>query len=370
MAEITDAQIQAIDKERPSLAFGGVDLGPFLPDSVNVTTNEVTQELRIDQVPGIVKEWQEGWDISVSVTLMDVSPDFVRGVLLRNRVATRFSDASLPFMGMGNRKIDKASANVAQTLRIHGYGVDDDNRQLDWYFWKTSGTIQGDIPYGATRVKQLQVTFKIYPDFSKDLDFQYGGYGDWAAYSENAAPLAVAIVPGRSQVPQKTNLGLDLEVDEIQNVSAYAYWAASGEVGAINGAIGSATTKTINVDGLGTGVSIVAGDYLSINNTEVVYVESVNGGELTVVRGVWKDNATTHADDAVFYILSNVNSADVTLFATWASSDPTKATVGNLFSSPTATSVKGVLKGIAAGSTNLTATLGGVASDNCVITVA
>lgn len=369
MAEITQAQIDAIDKERPSIAFGGVDLGAFLPDSVGVTVNEVTQELRIDQVPGIVKEWQEGWDISISVTLMDVSPDFVRGVLLKNRLATRFADSGNPFVGFGNRKIDKASSSVAETLRIHGYGVDQDNRQLDWYFWKTAGTVQGEIPYGATRVKQLQVVFKIYPDFTKNIDFQYGGYGDWAGYSEDAAPDAVSIVLGNSQVPQKTNLGVDIAVGEIQNISAYGYWSTNGEAGALNGAIASATATTFDVDGFGTGVFPVAGDYIRVNS-ETMYVTGVSGSTLTVVRGVWNNGAATHLDNDVVTILANVNSADVTRFATWASGTPATATVGNLFDSPTNTSRKGVVKGIAAGTTNVTATIGAVASQNCVVTVA
>lgn len=82
-----------------------------------------------------------------------------------------------------------------------------------------------------------------------------------------------------------------------------------------------------------------------------------------LVATVEVTGTATVADDATVQLVATATygpgyEVDVTATATWESSDPTKATVA-----------AGLVTGVAAGSTNIKATFGGVESDNFAVTV-
>lgn len=97
---------------------------------------------------------------------------------------------------------------------------------------------------------------------------------------------------------------------------------------------------------------------------------------VVVSNAVFGENATITAaagpDHTVQLKVTSNFGEDVTNRATWASSDATKATVGNTARAdgpPAVAGNKGLVTGVAAGSTNITATWDGKTSANFAITV-
>jgi len=366
---ITNAQIDAIDKQRMEMYFDDVNLGALDPDSLSVMIGGVYQPVTIDQLAGICKEWQEGFTIMVRGTLLDVSPSFVKGTLMAGQLFSKTSTSGDLFVGFGGRKIDMRA--ISAELRLHEYGVANTTRTTDWLFWKSKAKFNNtEFAYGATRVKKLQVEFTIYPDFEKELDFQYGGYGDYTAMTSEAVPVGVWISAGKiAQTPGIHLAAMSLAAGQMEDLQAFAAYSTAGDVTAAvnNGSNITSTATTIAYDTLAGG-TIVAGDYIKIEN-EYMWVVSKTDTEYTVKRAVWGSTAATHNDDAVITVQKNVSIVRVTNWATWASSVTADVTVGTTFGG-TGTAAIGRFAHVSSGSSNGTATVNTKASPNLVVTAA
>lgn len=366
---ITNAQLDAIDKQRMEMYFDDVNLGALDPDSLSVMINGVYQPVTIDQLAGIVKEWQEGFTIMVKGTLMDVSPSFVKGTLMAGQLFSKTATSGDLFVGFGNRKIDMRA--ISAELRLHEYGVAATTRTTDWIFWKSKAKFNNtEFGYGATKVKKLQVEFTIYPDLEKELDFQYGGYGDYTAMTSEAVPVGVWISAGKvAQVPGIHLAALSLAAGQLEDLQAFAAYATAGDVTAAvnNGSNITSGATTIAYDTLAGG-TIVAGDYIKIDN-EYMWVVSKTDTEYTVKRAVWGSTAASHLDNAVITVQKNVSIVRVTNWATWASSSTADVTVGTTFGG-TGTAFIGRFAHVSSGSSNGTATVNTKASPNLVLTAA
>lgn len=363
----TNEQLDRIDKAKMNVILGGQDVGWLEEDTLAVNVRGEVQELRVDQLAGVAKEWEEGFDISVTLGIYSTDPNFLNSVLMAGRLGARYSSAGKLGIGFGNLKVDLRQ--LAQTLRLHQYGIDDTVRDNDWYFWLASAVIDTAFEFGKGRVKKLNVTFKIYPDTTKETRFQFGMNGDWAAYAEDVAPDGVAIYARSLYSPNRSLSAGTLADGAVQGFGAVAFYSTAGDVTAAidDGDDISATDTTIVYDTLAGG-AFVAGDIIGIDDELMLVLTNTGGDTLTVERGANGTVAAIHLDDAVITKRANVNSMEVTDIATWASSDPTKATVGNTFQSGTIADRKGVVSHVAAGATNVTATVRSVSSPNLAIT--
>lgn len=366
---ITNAQIAAIDKQRMELIFDDVNLGAVKPDTLRVQVSGNYQPVTIDQLQGVVKEWQEGFTINVQVTLMDVSPSFIYGTLMSGQVFAKTAASGDLFVGFGNRKIDML--NIAAELRLHEYGVDDTTRTLDWLFWKAKAKFDGtEFAYGATTIKELVVNFTIYPDLDKAVDYQYGGYGDARGYDAEAVPKGVWIATGKTaQVPGKHLTALTLNPSDLQDLQAFAAYSTNGTItAAINDATDINSTDTAIVYDTLAGGTIVAGDYILIDSEYMrVTANDTGTNTLTVQRGIWGSTAAAHLDNAVITVQTAVSIVRVTNWATWASSATADVTVGTTFGGSGTASI-GRIAHVSSGSSNVTATVNTKASPNLVVT--
>ena len=366
---ITNSQIEAIDKQRMEMYYDDVNLGALKPDSLRVQVGGVYQPVTIDQLAGVVKEWQEGFTITVQGVLMDVSPAFINGTLMSGQVFSKTAASGDIFVGLGNRKIDMRA--ISAELRLHEYGVADTTRTTDWMFWKAKAKFENtEFAYGATTVKELTVTFTIYPDLDKAIDYQYGGYGDWSAYDAEAVPKGVWIATGKNaQVPGKHLTALTLNPSDLQDLQAFAAYATDGSVtAALNDGTDINSTDTAVVYDTLAGGSIVAGDYIKMG-TEYMRVSANDTGTntLTVQRGVWGSTAAAHLNDAAITVQTAVSVVRCTNWATWASSVAADVTVGTTFNG-SGTAAIGRIAHVSSGSSNVTATLNTKASPNLVVT--
>jgi hypothetical protein len=367
---ITNAQIEAIDKERKDAIWDGDNLGAIKPDSLKVKVNGVYTDVRIDQLAGIAKSWLEGWDIMVEVTFMDTSVDFLKSKLMKNQVSSMVSTGGNPFIGFGNSKIELLS--TAGELLLHEYGITSTTRTKDWIFWKAEPKFSStEFGYGGNTVKEVVVSFTIFPDLSKSTGYQYGGYGDYAAYTDNAVPKGVWVAMSKqAQVPGVHLSAFTLKDGQKEDLECFAGYAAATYTvtAAINdGTDINATDTSVVYDGLAGG-TIAAGDYV-LCGTEIMYITAATSTTLTVNRGVWGSTAAIHLDNAVLNILDDVAVIKATDVATWASSSTADVTVGTTFQG-TGTTKIGRAAWVSTGSSNITATVNTKASPNSVATAA
>lgn len=363
---ITNAQIDAIEKQRLEMIFDDVNLGVLKPDSLSVMVNGVYQPVSVDQLAGIVKEWQEGFIITVKGVLMDVSPSFIHGTLMSGQVGVKVGSSGDPAVGFGNRKTDMRG--IAAELLLHEYGVAYTTRTTDWTFWKARAKFDGtEFAYGSGRVKELAVTFTIYPDLDQHLDFQYGCYGDATSVASEAVPVGTWIATSKvAQVPGKHLTALTMLRSEMQDLECFSAYATAGSVTAAVNEAGNIATSDTEFD-IDTEVgTVAAGDYIKVDN-EYMYVTARATNTLTVARGVWGSTIATHADNAAVTVQTDVCIIRTTNFATWASSVTADITVGTTFQGTT-TSKIGRLAWVSTGSSNITATMNTKASPNCVVT--
>jgi len=175
---------------------------------------------------------------------------------------------------------------------------------------------------------------------------------------------------------------LSLGLSEKERLGAFRFdidetsiTCALNEVGNI-----AVNTATFLIDTLSENSAIEVGDLLRFGTggtldyfyvTGVVY-SSPTAASITAVRGSINDNAQIVLNDEVFTLVKSggVYVNRVTEYAVWESSDPTKATVGDTMGATLAKDQKGVLEAIAAGPTNITATVGAISSTACAVTVA
>lgn len=364
---ITNAQISAIDKQRMEASFDDIGLGAIKPDSLSVMLGGVYQSVSVDQLIGVVKEWQEGFSISVKMILMDVSPAFVHGTLMSGQVGTKVGSSGDVAVGFGSRKIDLLA--ISAELRLHEYGVADTTRTTDWMFWKAKAKFDGtEIAYGQGRVKELAVTFTIYPDNDKHVDFVYGCYGDYDAVSSEAVPVGTWIATSKvAQVPGKHMSAATLLRSEMQDLECFCAYATAGAVTAAVNEVGNIATSDLSFD-LDTeaGGTLAVGDYIKIDS-EFMRITARATNTITVDRGVWGSTIATHNDDAVITLQSDVSIIRTTNVATWASSVAADITVGTVFQGATTTKI-GRVAWVSTGSSNITATYNTKASPNLVYT--
>lgn len=364
---ITNSQLDAIDKQRLEMIFDDVNLGVLKPDSLSVMLGGVYTPVTVDQLTGVIKEWQEGFSISVKAILMDVSPSFIHGTLMNGAVGVKVGASGDAAVGFGSRKIDQRA--ISAELLLHEYGVAYTTRTTDWTFWKARAKFDGtEIAYGQGRVKELSVTFTIYPDLDQHVDFTYGCYGDASSVTSESVPKGTWISMGKNaQVPGKTLAAYTLGVNQLEQLQCFSAYSVDGSVTAAlnDGTDINATDLTVTYDTLAGGAFAV-GDYIRMG-TEYMYVSADSGTALTVVRGVWGSTAATHLDNAVITVQSDVSIIRTTNYATWATSVAADVTVGTTFQGSGSANI-GNTAWVSNGSSNITATVNTKASPNCVVT--
>lgn len=364
---ITNAQIDAIDKQRLEMIFDDVNLGVIKPDSLSVMIAGQYTPVTVDQLTGIVKEWQEGFNISVRAILMDVSPSFIHGALMSGQVGVKVGSSGDAAVGFGNRKTDMRG--IAAELLLHEYGVAYTTRTTDWTFWKARAKFDGtEFAYGQGRVKELAVTFTIYPDLDQHIDFQYGCYGDASSVTSESVPVGTWISTSKvAQVPGKHLTAMTILRSEMQDLECFSAYASAGAVtAAVNEAGNIATSDTAFDIDTEAGGTLAVGDYIKIDN-EYMRITARSTNTLTVDRGVWGSTIATHNDDAVVTLQSDVAIIRTTNYATWASSVTADVTVGTTYQGST-TSKIGRIAWVSTGSSNITATVNTKASPNLVVT--
>lgn len=365
--QLDDLQLKSyyatITRDGISTSLGFVDEGSL---SVTITPKIISKG--VDQLAAdVAKAWLVGYNASVSFTLSGTDAQFVAETLLGSALGVRGDNttANGPGYGIGNIGED-ASSRMAGELVLVPVDNDAGDMSNSFVFWKAIIPDGQGLTWSGNKgaFQNLPVTMVALPDLSQDKEFYLGMFGNIAA--NDGAPDNVWISTSSAVAPYKHLTAATLSVGNKQDFQAWGVWATDGAVTAAlnDGTDINTTDTTITYDTLAGGAFAV-GDIIKMG-TELMYVSADSGTALTVVRSVMGSTAAAHLDNAVITVQDIVRTR-ITEQATWASSDATKAAVGNT-AGETDDDKKGRVRNVATGSANVTATLTAIASPSLAIT--
>ena len=370
-SSIADIEVKAFD-----VFFDGIDMGFTEVDSLQVEMGaEYLDVTNSDQLFGMIASWEKGFNFVVNMTLMQANIDFLFEKVLRGRY-TKVADAS------GNRvyKIVNSSKKLHDTtarLELHPRENDRTDRSGDYTFTLTEIKLDGTQLLGSRdSIQSLQISFVVFPNFDNNPKGEVAMFGD---------PSTVETDPDTAWISTSEklidNVGIHLDAIEMdeQMIEQLYCWGYLGADSSTTAAIDEAGNITIsqnsfNIDATATG-DLRAGDIIKID-TEYMLVGTVTALTATtatlsgVRRGMYGSAAATHLDNAVVTLRENNSFINRSIDgAAWASSTPATATVGNIPTASLGVTKSGVVEALAAGTTNITGTVGATASPNCALTV-
>lgn len=371
----TQADLDAISLNQYQVFFDDLNLGYIVDGTLTVgVAGQYTEVNNVNQFEGTIKMWNRANIPSVSFSVFSNDVDTMRTKLMKGQVQSEtFSDGTSK-IGFGVETI--GSDSFAGVLLMTPYPAPSGyDYASDFRFTKAVLRIDYDNIIASSKESpaEVPITVTMLPDTTQATGFEYGVFGNWQASS--STPLGVSITAYQyalSDDPRISLTAATLLADELQRLECHAhYGTVSSTATAINNGAGySATDTSIVVDSVS---GIAAGDFIRITTSgpvqEYARVSAVTTGTntLTVERNALGSTAQTIADDDVVTLITNVSTVNVRDGATWASSDATKATVGNTYQG-SGSANKGVIAHVATGSANITATFNSVASRNLAIT--
>lgn len=371
-----DAEIQSIKLETYDTYVGADYIGLTKQGTFKVKINGkyVTVD-DVDQVQGIVKEWETGYMIEIEFTLKKADFDTIGSIVLRNR-ARLILDGAKKAYTLGQQIKDLVS--IAGEVLLHPTSAASlADRSGDMKFWK--GTIKAEnleIAGDRDNEQELPLKISIYPDLSKPKHMIYGVLGDWTA--QDVAPkLLFNNFDERVQfIPSMHIPEITVPRDGRAQLQTYAAYSTDSTITALinfGGGYSSSATSIV-FDTLSASNAFVAKSYIKING-EYLYIKSVTyatatTGTLVVQRGIWGSVAAAISDNDTITVQENYGLVRVTDYVTYLGSDNTKGTVGDS-AIATDDQKKGVIHNVASGSFTITSsvTVGVTTVTSQVITV-
>lgn len=361
----------AIKKFAYNIWWKRFPLGAIKLDSTRIGINGRYSTIEVDNIGAIVaKALHEGWNPVVETVLHNTSPDFVAPKLMQPELVELVAGTDGDFYGIGDTEIDMAL--LADLLEIIPTANATGNKRNSFAWWKAYPDLSALQLIGSkNNWQEVAVQFTFLADETKPKKMIYGGWGNINA--EGIAPSWTIVTLGDPKIPYIHQAALDVVVGQSLDLQASQIYKTDGSAGALNEAA-DITSADTSFDLDGFPADAMTSDTFIMMGTELMYVEtwtpssSTAGTASGVIRGCAGTTAAAHLDNAVVTIINITNVWPSNQPSTWASSDATKATVGNA-EGETGANQKGRLKGVAAGSSNITATANSVASPNCAVTV-
>jgi phosphotransferase system HPr-like phosphotransfer protein len=367
----TQADLDAISLNQYQVFFDDLNLGYIVDGTLTVgVAGQYTEVNNVNQFEGTIKMWNRANIPSVSFSVFSNDVETMRTKLMKGQVSSEtFSDGTSK-IGFGVETI--GSDVFAGVLLMTPYPAPSGyNYGSDFRFTKAVLRIEFDNIIASSKETPAEVplTVTMLPDTTQPTGFEYGVFGNWQASS--STPLGVSITSYQyalSDDPRISLTAATLLNDELQRLECHAHYGTVSSTATTTSGTASATATSIAVV---SATGIAAGDFVRITTSgpvqEYARVSGVSGNTLTVERNALGSTAQSVGSGDAVTLITNVSTVNVRDGATWASSDATKATVGNTYQG-TGTANKGVIAHVAAGSANITATFNSVASRNLAIT--
>lgn len=377
MSAPTTADIDNIKLKAYNFNWDNNGLGISTVDTVSVSIGEqVINVDDADQFEGIIKQFSKGFMISVTATFKRSDAAFVWGLLAQNK-STLVSGGGKSYYSIRNKQVDNRAD--AKVLIMNPANLGTSDRSEDLYMPLAFPTLEDFELVGSRDTPQsVTVSFTIFPDLDNNNELLR--VGDWTAVESDPVGIWAAMSP-RALVPGKHLDAATIDVDELQQVEFLGAFADDSTttmlLNDVGGLTAAETDKTIEIDTLSLANAVSVGDYLKLDdgggNTEYVYVEAITystttSATITAIRDVWGTGLVTLVDNDTITLQENVAVINVTSIATLASATPADVEIGTTVQG-SGSAKAGVIKGIQAGSSVITATIGSTVSPDLTVTV-
>jgi hypothetical protein len=333
-----------------------------------------------DQFFGRIASKRVGWTVSVRIIFKEVSYAELYARILKGQVSEIVDGVMRAYDG--DTVPSDMNRDVAGELRLVPLGAPSGDLSECITIWKAAPQLDLKLAGDRTKYQTVETEFLAYPDPSRarvgfPLSAAYFRLGDPRALP--ADPDYIGAVFGDQPIaPYLHTPAFTLAKGDQKKTFWYGAYRANkaGWTLDVNGAVTSSAT-TLTYDNKSQAGESYQGMYLRNATTgECYYVVSDSmstptTGTLTIKRkALFSPNAPI-ADNEVLTVQDpdSIAILPVTERASFASSDPTKATIGN--SASTGSYVfgdKGLATHVASGSTNFTATVGSTVSNALVCT--
>ena len=144
---------------------GGVEIAVEVQSSDIVTDQDGTSP---------VDAYQTGVAITISMTLVELNAaNYNQMISTPTGGSAAGSDATVH--GYGTSKNFVSMLSMAQQLRLRPVGNSDNTE--DWTFWKAVPVVDS-LSFASDSANSMSVTFRCFPDSSKDSAVSLGCFGD------------------------------------------------------------------------------------------------------------------------------------------------------------------------------------------------
>lgn len=163
-------------KIKPStVTWGSTDLG-YIDGDIEVSFEEKTKEITAHQEgENVLTAIRTGHGAEVTLTMKESTAAILK-TLLEAASGTITPGAGTEVMGWGSTKDFTPVTAEAAKLVIHPI-AEGTSKLEDVFFWKAYPMIQS-LNFSGESESLVPVTFKIFPDTTKNSDVRLGGVGD------------------------------------------------------------------------------------------------------------------------------------------------------------------------------------------------
>lgn len=323
-------------------------------------------------VRGMIKGWKVGDEPSLRTEIYQVEYMAIFGEMGKGQydVAVDPSTGGVN-IGIGSEERDLDTVGERWWLHPHNLPVDDTSKDI--MLWKCAPSFENlNFVARKNEAQSVAIEFMIMADESQPLRQTFGVVGDWTVQA--GAPAGVFLQVGDNvNYPYLHQSDIGLEVGARIKQNAWLFNKVdTGKIANIDMVSGiTATDDEIDIENVSNAGLFVVGDYISIDKggtveyCEIIAAQVTGAGtkKIKVRRGIGGKTASSHSDSDDVELLDKVSVTLGTKKGTWAATVPADAKVGNTFET------KGHVEAIQAGSSDITATVAGVASPALTVTV-
>jgi hypothetical protein len=162
--------------EPVNISWNAVDLG-YIEGDIEVKWEENGVEVTAHQEgTNILDVIRTGKKVELTVVLKELSTTQLQ-TLLEVQGGSKTPGAGTKVSGWGSSQDFTGQLADAQKLILHPLRVAAGTYTSDLFFWKAYPLLD-TLKYSGESLQNMSLTFRIFPDLSKDTAIRLGGFGD------------------------------------------------------------------------------------------------------------------------------------------------------------------------------------------------
>jgi hypothetical protein len=385
--EPDDEELDNIKRISYWASFKGKTLGYFKEDTLSIQLRGIVKTIGADQISAAIAQAEFlGFDPMVTMTLLNTTPEFIASTLLDGAIEIIPGANGKHGYGIGDYEVPVKL--MAGELDLYPVRNEPGDKSDSFRFHKAFCDPQENpLVFSGSKnnYQEITISMKCLPDKSQSKGRRYGIMGNVLA--GNVAPLGVMFTADPYNLQSNATGIPAITIADDDQIQLHLV-AGLGDVSEtlfarVNNGAGSGTGQTVIYDNEQTPDSLAVGSIVAIGDSaavapsapyELAYIKARTSTQFTLTRGVFGTQSmiVSHADNTKIKLVQNWMRIRVTGHSgtEYASSDPTKATIGEDPKAVGNADQMGRLAHVAAGSTDVVGSFNGIDSDTLTVTAA